>query len=102
MKFSSYLNPFAWNRKMLVSTLIAFGLIWFGFIDVYSISTRVKLSNEIDQMDQQIIELEAKAEKLELELASFKENPDLLEKIARETYFMRKPGEKVYRIIKKP
>jgi cell division protein FtsB len=101
MKYLSYLNPFAWNRKMLIASLIAFGLIWFGFIDVYSISTRIKLSSEIIEMHEEIESLQAKADRLEVELESFKKNPDLLEKIARETYFMRKPGEKVYRILEK-
>lgn len=101
MKYFAYLNPFAWNRKMLFASLVVFGLIWFGFIDVYSISTRVRLSAEIDQMHEEIQNLQAKADRLEHQLDSFTKNPDLLEKIARETYFMRKPGEKVYRILEK-
>lgn len=97
----SYLNPLRWNRRVLMMGIVAFGILWFGFVDTHSIATRVKLANEVASLEQNIIDLNTQALVLEKKLEDFNQNPNLLEKIARETYFMRKPGETVYRIIEK-
>jgi len=97
----SYLNPLRWNRRVLMMGIVAFGILWFSFVDTHSIATRVKLANEVNSLEANIVELDAQAVLLEKKLDAFNQNPNLLEKIARETYFMRKPGETVYRIIEK-
>ena len=43
-------------------------------------------------------ETEQRTAELEQKIRELENNPDLLEKIAREEYGMRKPGETVYRI----
>lgn len=95
------LNPLRWKRSFLFSLLLGFLAIWFGFIDTYSLSTRFKLAREKEELKEKIAELQQKTEKLEVSIAELKANPDLLEKIAREHYGMRKKGEKIYRIIQK-
>lgn len=96
---ASFLNPLSWNRRFLSIALILFAVLWFGFIDTYSIYTRMQLSSEIAQMEEEIELMERKSDELEVKLEDIKNDPDLLERIARETYFMRKEGETVYRII---
>ncbi len=95
---SNIYNPLNWKRSILVSMLIGFVGVWFLFFDTYSLLTKVQLElkkNDLiertEQYQKQTIELESKINDLE-------KNPDLLEKIAREDYGMRKPNETVYKI----
>ena len=96
---ASFLNPLRWNRRFLSLALVLLAVMWFGFIDTYSIYTRMQLSSEISDMQEEIEVMEAKSKELEVKLEDIKNDPDLLERIARETYFMRKEGETVYSII---
>ena len=92
------LNPLRWRKSFLIIILGGFLLVWFTFIDTYSIWTRIELS-------QQKSELREKKERLKTETAILKEkiqdlktDPFLLERIAREEYGMKKEGETVYKI----
>lgn len=96
----SYLNPLKWKRSFLLSILLLFLVVWFGFIDTYSIYARYNLAHQKDELESKIEELQKKTELLEAEIEALKANPDLLEKIAREEYGMRKKGEKVYKVIR--
>lgn len=95
------LNPLRWKKSFLVSLLIAFMVVWFSFIDAYSLKTRWELSQKKHDLIEKTAELSLKSEELKTRLASLEDNPALLEKIAREQYGMRKPGETVYKINKK-
>ncbi len=96
------LNPLRWNKTFLVSLLVAFLVVWFSFIDVYSLKTRWELSQRKKELIERTETLHIKSEDLKSKLASLENNQALLEKIAREQYGMRKPGETVYKInIKK-
>lgn len=94
-----YLNPLRWKRSFLFSVLIGFFLIWFGFVDTYSLLTRIQLSAEKADLEEKIEALKQETSVLETKIAVLKADPDILERIAREQYGMRKDGEKVYRII---
>jgi len=92
------LNPLRWRKSFLALVLVGFVVIWFTFLDTYSIWTRIQLS-------QRKTELKTKTEKLKKETATLKQkindlktDPFLLERIAREEYGMKKPGETVYKI----
>jgi cell division protein FtsB len=95
------LNPLRWNKSFLVSLLVAFLVVWFSFIDVYSLKTRWELSQRKKELIERTEELSIKTEELKTKLASLENNQVLLEKIAREQYGMRKPGETVYKINRK-
>lgn len=95
---AKHLNPLYWKKSALVSLLISFFVLWFLFFDTYSLTTRYQLESRKDELIERTIELELKTEQLEQKIEDLKNNPDLLEKIAREEYGMRKPGETVYRI----
>jgi cell division protein FtsB len=100
MKLSN-LNPIRWKKSYLFSLLAAFVLVWFSFIDVYSIKTRWELADRKKELQEKTNDLAIKSENLTEKLSSLEQNPALLEKIAREEYGMRKPGETVYRIKQK-
>ena len=92
------LNLIRWNKFSLVSLLVAFLIVWFSFIDMYSIKTRWELHKKKNELIEKTEYLTHKSQELKDKLVSLKNNPLLLEKIAREQYGMRKPGETVYKI----
>jgi cell division protein FtsB len=94
-----YLNPLRWKRSFLFTMLLGFLVVWFGFIDTYSLLTRYQLASEKEDLKEKIEQMKQETAVLDEKIAELKANPDLLEKIAREQYGMRKNGEKVYRII---
>jgi cell division protein FtsB len=92
-------NPLRWKKSFLVSILVAFVAIWFLFIDTYSVLTRIQLNQKKTDLIEQTRQIEEETAALNAKIENLENNPDLLEKIAREEYGMRKPGETVY-IIK--
>ena len=92
------LNPLRWNKRFLIALLAAFLVVWFSFIDVYSLKTRWDLNDRKKDLEQRTEELAAKSELLKDKTELLENDPALLEKIAREEYGMRKPGETVYKV----
>lgn len=95
---SDLLNPLRWNKSFLVLLLAAFIVIWFSFIDVYSLKTRWELHERKQDLKVKTEELAEKSEEIKTRMKALENDPALLEKIAREEYGMRKPGETVYKI----
>lgn len=93
-----YLNPLRWKKSFLISALAGFVVIWFLFIDNYSLYTRYQLEQQKEELIRKTGELQNETVKLEQKIEELEDNPDLLEKIAREEYGMRKPDETVYKI----
>lgn len=100
MKFE-LLNPLRWRKSFLLLILAAFVVVWFTFIDTYSLYTRYKLSQRKAELKTKIESLHLQTAELEERISDIRTNPELLEKIAREEYGMRKPDETVYKIKKK-
>ncbi|MEX0680763.1 MAG: septum formation initiator family protein [Balneolales bacterium] len=92
------LNPLAWRRGLLFSVLLLMLIIWFGFIDTYSIRTRIQLHNEKQELIEATDHLLEETSKYQNRIQNLESNPELLERLAREEYGMRKPGETIYRI----
>lgn len=81
-----------WNRYFLV--LLFFG-IWLFFLDNYSYLDHRVLNKEINELEDN-----KKYYKDEITADSIKikklRNPDMIEKYAREKYFMKKDSEDIY------
>jgi cell division protein FtsB len=92
------LNPLRWRKQFLFTVLAAFLVIWFAFLDTYSLTTRIRLSQEKADLIRKMEQLRTETEALEKNIANLKNNSALLERIAREEYGMKKPNETVYRI----
>jgi len=92
------LNPLRWKKSFLLTLLGGFVVIWFVFLDTYSIATRIRLSNERSDLVRKTQQLQLETEELERKISAVQSDSDLLEKIAREEYGMKKPNETVYRI----
>ncbi|REL39230.1 septum formation initiator family protein [Rhodohalobacter sp. SW132] len=95
---TKHLNPLYWKKSFLIGLLAGFFILWFTFFDTYSLSTRYQLETQKKNLVERTQELEKKSDELKQKISTLEDNPDLLEKIAREEYGMRKPGETVYRI----
>jgi cell division protein FtsB len=95
---SDLLNPLRWKKSFLAFLLGAFVVIWFSFIDVYSLKTRWDLHQKKSDLKVKTDNLAEKSEELKKKIDALENDSALLEKIAREEYGMRKPGETVYKI----
>ncbi len=93
-----YFNPLQWRRSLLAGLLLVLLGIWFGFIDTYSLKTRVQLHQEKNELIRETERLRQETLDYEQKLEDLSSSPGLLEQIAREDYGMRKPGETIYRI----
>lgn len=51
-----------------------------------------------EDLKERTSELDKKSEELKVKIEDLEKDPALLEKIAREDYGMRKPGETVYKV----
>lgn len=93
-------KSFRRNRSWLFGTLAAFVAVWFLFFDTHSLLTKIELQYQKKELIERTNEYELRTAKLNQIIKELESNPDLLEKIAREDYGMRKPNETVYKIIK--
>lgn len=92
------LNPLRWRKQFLFTMLAGFLVIWFAFLDTYSLTTRIRLSQEKADLIRKTELLRADTEDLENKIANLRNDSALLERIAREEYGMKKPNEIIYRI----
>ena len=91
-------NPLRWRKSFLLLILGGFVFVWFAFIDTYSLWTRYELSQRKDELKQKTEQLEAETARLKQQIQDLKNDPALLERIAREEYGMKKEGETVYKV----
>ncbi len=95
------LNPLRWKKSFLIFLLAAFIVVWFAFIDSYSLKTRWDLHSQKQELNERTQELDEHSKELQTKINQLDNDPALLEKIAREEYGMRKPGETVYKVKRK-
>lgn len=96
----SLFNSFRWKRSWIFYLLTACIAAWFLFFDTYSLMTKLNLERQKKELIQRTEEYRIKTAELEGKIEALENNSELLEKIAREDYGMRKPDETVY-IIKR-
>ncbi|MFO8029865.1 MAG: septum formation initiator family protein [Cyclonatronaceae bacterium] len=94
-----FLNPLRWRRPFLLSLLLLMLVAWFGFIDTYSVRTRILLNKEKQELITDTERLQEETAKLQKKMEDLQADPGLLERLAREEFGMRKPGETIYRVI---
>lgn len=92
------LNPLRWRKSFLFLVLGGFVVIWFTFIDTYSIWTRIELQQRQEELKTKKEQLKTETLILKQNIEELQTNPFLFERIAREEYGMKKEGETVYKI----
>lgn len=79
----------------------SFFLFWMIFIDSNNLINQFRLSKKLwDLEDQKEFYLKKKTQ-VKAEREELMSNPELLEKFAREKYFMKKQTEDIYVIVEK-
>jgi cell division protein FtsB len=94
------LRSLRWKRSWILWLLTAFIAVWFLFFDTYSVMTKLKLERQKKDLIERTENYRQLTAELDSKIESLENNPDLIEKIAREDYGMRKPNETVYIILK--
>lgn len=92
------LNPLRWRKSFLALILGGIVIVWFTFIDTYSIWTRVELKQRKVELNEKKEQLKNETQVLKQKIEHLETDPFLLERIAREEYGMKKEGETVYKI----
>lgn len=75
------------------------GLAWVTFVSDISLPFIVCSQWELNEMEDQIRHLHLAITELESQLDEWSHSEDALERYARETYFMKRPEEEVFRIV---
>ena len=84
------------NRYAATSVIALVWVMFISDIDIFFIASE---KIELNKMKDKVTELSEKNIALELQLEELDKNPKVLERVARERYFMKKPLEEVYRIV---
>lgn len=84
------------RRRLLGVALVGLAL-WVAFFDSHSILRRVGYARELDRLSVENEQLEAENQTLSEQIERGLDD-ETLERVAREEYGMRRPGERVYRV----
>lgn len=84
------------RTRLAVAAAVALG-VWVAFFDSHSLWRRATYAGELDRLTEENVRLAAENEDLEARLARGLD-ASTVEKVAREQYGMRRPGEHVYRV----
>lgn len=71
-------------------------LLWMVFLDSNDIRTQLRLTQRLNELEQEKEFYEKKIEEVKKDRKELMSNDELLEKFAREKYLMKKPSEDVY------
>lgn len=82
------------NHKYLI-TLLLFGIVMV-FLDENSLIQRTKHKEEIQMLNAEINKYRKQFEEDTKKLKELTNNPEAMEKIAREKYLMKKPNEDIF------
>ncbi len=85
----------------LIVVVVLLAALWFTFFDSHSLVKSVRWHQEMARLTEENEALRQEIEALEERLAE-PLSDEVIEKIAREEYGMRRPDETVYRVEKKP
>lgn len=72
------------------------GILLVGFIDENSVLKRIQLEMQISDLKEEIATYKKRHERNTQQLNELKNNPNAVERIARERYFMKADDEDIY------
>jgi cell division protein FtsB len=85
--------------KNRYSATALLGLFWVMFISDIDLFFIAKEQSKLQEMKTEVEVTNVKNQELRLQLEEIDENPAILERVARERYFMKRPDEEVFRIV---
>ena len=96
IKFLKKFIPLLKN-KYIFSILLF--LIWMSFFDKNDFITQLVQRNNLEQMKQDKVFFRTEIDKNRQEIEGLNQNPDKLEKFAREKYLMKRENEDIFVIV---
>lgn len=90
---------FKWaiNKYVLIIGLF---VIWMTFFDDASLYQHIRIDREIDELKEDRNFYKTKLQEVQAELKKVQEDPQSIEKIARERFYMKKDNEDIFVIVK--
>lgn len=85
--------------KNRYSATALIGLFWVMFISDVDLFFIAKEQSKLKEMTGEVEVTNFKNNELRLQLEEIEKNPPVLERVARERYFMKRPEEDVFRIV---
>jgi len=77
-----------------------FFVVWLAFVDSNDLFLQAQLSNKKAELEEARQFYQDKIMQVKNDQAALNSNPDLLEKMAREKYLMKKPNEDLYIVVR--
>lgn len=96
-KLLDRIPPILKNFYML-STL--FFVVWLAFVDSNDLFLQAELSGKKSELQEARGFYQDKILEVKNDQAALHHNPDLLEKLAREKYLMKKPNEDLFIVVR--
>ncbi len=93
-----FVKIWPWLRNKYVLTIAVFS-IWMLFFDQNNTVDRIKMSSEINQLEEDREYYLEQIQKDSARLSELTTNKENLEKYAREQFLMKKPNEDVFVVI---
>ncbi|HIA35413.1 MAG TPA: septum formation initiator family protein [Flavobacteriales bacterium] len=88
-------NLFSYLKNKYVLTVLAF-LVWMMFFDRNDVFMQFSQRSKLSQMQQDKLYFKEEIEKNQKTMDDLMNNPEKLERFAREKYLMKKDDEDVY------
>ncbi len=90
---------FKWaiNKYVLIIGLF---IVWMTFFDDASLYQHIRIDREIDELKEDRDFYKAKLEEVQTKLKKVEEDPESIEKIARERFYMKKDNEDIFVVVK--
>jgi len=92
----SKIPPIFKNYYFLIGV---FFLFWIVFIDSNDLISQFKLSNKLDNLEDEKEYFQEKIEEVKKDREELMSDEELLEKFAREKYLMKKPTEDIFVVV---
>jgi len=95
-------NSASWFRGRLLWVLVALVVLLLVQVFIFQdegLYRLYQLKQKIRTSEERIEALKSENARLEAERQRLLDDPEYLERVAREKYRMAKPGEKVYRVV---
>ena len=98
MKLPEQIPPIFKNFYFVTSVIF---LIWMLFFDSNDLFSQFRLSSKLRTLEHEMEYYQEKIEEVKDDREELLSNDELMEKYARERYFMKKPNEDLYVIVEK-
>ena len=96
---SDYFNRVRKARISKYFLVLAIAVVWMIFFDRYNLISRQNMRTQIEELQKDEAYYQQAITELEQEERRLLEDLESMERYARETYHMRKPGEDVYVVV---